>query len=89
MQQRLYFLDALRALALLLLLQGHWISGLLDLQLVDTDVLLYRFWKYCRGITAPVFFTISGWVFSYLMFKNQSHGWQNPRVKKGLKRALD
>ena len=89
MQQRLYFLDALRALALLLLLQGHWISGLLDLQRVDTDVLLYRFWKYCRGITAPVFFTISGWVFSYLMFKNQSYGWQNPRVKKGLKRALE
>ena len=59
MQRRLYFLDALRALALLLLLQGHWISGLLDLQRVDTDVLLYRFWKYCRGITAPVFFTIS------------------------------
>jgi uncharacterized membrane protein len=89
MQQRLYFLDALRALALLMLLQGHWISGLLDLQLVNTDALLYQFWKYCRGITAPVFFTISGWVFSYLLFKTQRHGWQNPRVKKGLKRALE
>ena len=87
--QRLYFIDALRAFAILMMLQGHFISGLLDTATVDTSNRVYRIWLYFRGITAPVFFTITGWVFLFLLQRNPIKGWQNPRIKKGLKRALE
>lgn len=86
---RLYFIDALRAFAILMMLQGHFISGLLDPIYKDTSNAFYNFWLYCRGFTAPVFFTITGWVFTFLLLRNNTQGWQNPRVKKGLKRTLE
>jgi len=87
--QRLYFIDALRAFAILMMLQGHFISGLLDTSAVDTSHPVYRIWLYFRGITAPVFFTITGWVFLFLLERNPIKGWKNPRLKKGLKRAVE
>ena len=56
---RLYFIDALRAFAILMMLQGHFISGLLDPVFKDPSNPIYSFWLYCRGFTAPVFFTIT------------------------------
>ncbi len=86
---RLFFIDALRAFAILMMLQGHFISGLLDPIYKDTSNALYNFWLYCRGFTAPVFFTITGWVFTFLLLRNKVQGGQNPRIKKGLKRTLE
>jgi len=87
--QRLYFIDALRAFAILMMLQGHFVSGLLDSSTVNTSNYVYRIWLYFRGITAPVFFTITGLVFMFLLQRNPLKGWKNPRLKKGLKRALE
>lgn len=87
--KRLYFIDALRAFAILMMLQGHFISGLLLPELKASTEPLYRFWLYCRGFTAPVFFTITGWIFTYLLMKNTVQGKQNPRLKKGLQRMLE
>lgn len=86
---RLYFIDALRAFAILMMLQGHFISGLLNTMFKDPSNPIYSFWLYCRGFTAPVFFTITGWVFTFLLLRNPVQGWKNPRVKKGLKRTLE
>ena len=86
--QRLYFIDALRAFAILMMLQGHFISGF-DTSTVNQNNFLYRAWLYNRGITAPVFFTITGWVFMFLLERNPIKGWQNPRLRKGLKRAFE
>lgn len=86
---RLYFIDALRAFAILMMLQGHFISGLLDPVLKDPTNSIYSFWLYCRGFTAPVFFTITGWVFTFLLLRSKIQGWKNPRIKKGLKRTLE
>lgn len=86
---RLYFIDALRAFAILMMLQGHFISGLLDPAFKDPSNAVYSFWLYCRGFTAPVFFTITGWVFTFLLLRNPVQGWKNPRVTKGVKRALE
>ena len=86
---RLYFIDALRAFAILMMLQGHFISGLLAPAYIDPDNSLYSFWLYCRGFTAPVFFTITGWVFAFLLLRNPIQGWKNPRIKKGLRRSLE
>ncbi|MGC6423008.1 MAG: acyltransferase family protein [Flavobacteriaceae bacterium] len=89
MNPRLHFLDALRALAILMMLQGHFISGLLDPAGIDTSHWGYRLWLYCRGFTAPVFFTVTGWVFSYLLFRNPQQGSTNPRIRKGIWRAME
>lgn len=86
---RLYFLDAIRAWAILMMLQGHFIDGLLDNAFRDNSNLFFSIWKYFRGITAPVFFTISGFIFTFLLIKSPESGWENPRVKKGIKRGLE
>ena len=87
-QQRLYFIDAIRAWAILMMLQGHFIDGLLDPIFRDESQLVFRIWKYFRGITAPVFFTASGLIFTYLIYKSKDLAYRRERIKKGLIRAL-
>jgi uncharacterized membrane protein len=86
---RLYFVDAIRAWAILMMLQGHFIDGLLDNAFRDDSNILFTIWKYFRGITAPVFFTVSGFIFTYLLIKAPRKGWDNPRVKKGIRRGFE
>ncbi len=86
---RFYFVDAIRAWAILMMLQGHFIDGLLDNAFRDDSNLFFSVWKYFRGITAPVFFTISGFIFTYLLVREPGQGWDNPRVKKGIKRGFE
>ncbi|WP_150451622.1 heparan-alpha-glucosaminide N-acetyltransferase domain-containing protein [Arenibacter lacus] len=85
---RLYFIDAIRAWAILMMLQGHFVDGLLDTAYRDNTNTYYSIWRYFRGITAPVFFTVSGFIFTYLLIKADNVGLSNPRVKKGVKRGL-
>ncbi|MFK5974800.1 MAG: acyltransferase [Flavobacteriaceae bacterium] len=86
---RLYFIDAMRAWAILMMLQGHFVDGLLDTSFRDNTDFGYTLWKYFRGITAPVFFTVSGFIFTFLLIRvTPKKGLDNPRVKKGLKRGL-
>lgn len=85
---RLYFVDAMRAWAILMMLQGHFVDGLLDNAFRDNSNIFYSVWKYFRGVTAPVFFTVSGFIFTYLLIKGDKVGFNNPRVKKGIKRGL-
>lgn len=85
---RLYFIDAIRAWAILMMLQGHFVDGLLDGAFKDNSNMAYTVWKYFRGVTAPVFFTVSGFIFTYLLIKGKEIGFNNPRVKKGIKRGL-
>ena len=86
--QRLFFIDAMRAWAILMMLQGHFIDGLLDPVYRDTTNSGFNLWLYFRGITAPVFFTMSGFIFTYLLIRMPYKGWTNPRVKKGIKRGV-
>lgn len=85
---RLFFIDAMRAWAILMMLQGHFIDGLLDPVFRNPENLVYSTWLYFRGITAPVFFTVSGFIFTYLLIRVPQQGFQNPRVKKGIRRGL-
>jgi uncharacterized membrane protein len=87
--KRLYFIDAMRAWAILMMLQGHFVDGLLDMNFRDDSNPLFAIWKYFRGITAPVFFTVSGFIFTYLLVRGDKQGLKNPRVKKGIKRGLE
>ncbi|XCF04964.1 heparan-alpha-glucosaminide N-acetyltransferase domain-containing protein [Tamlana crocina] len=85
---RLYFIDAVRAFAILMMLQGHFIDTLLAPIFRDNGNIAYNVWSYFRGITAPTFFTISGLVFSYLLLKAHQKGCDKPRIKKGLFRGM-
>ena len=87
--QRLYFIDAIRAWAILMMLQGHFVDGLLDTTFRDNSSFTFNVWKYFRGITAPVFFTVSGFIFTYLLVRGKKTGLKNPRIKKGVKRGLE
>ncbi|WP_298537081.1 heparan-alpha-glucosaminide N-acetyltransferase domain-containing protein [uncultured Algibacter sp.] len=90
MQQsnRLYFIDAVRAFAILMMLQGHFIDTLLAPSYRDNTNTIYNLWSYFRGITAPVFFTISGLVFTYLLLRAFAKGDDKGRIKKGVFRGL-
>ncbi len=85
---RLFFIDAMRAWAILMMLQGHFIDGLLDPVFRNPESPIYTTWLYFRGITAPVFFTVSGFIFTYLLLRAPIQGRSNPRIRKGIKRGL-
>ncbi len=87
--KRLYFIDAVRAFAILMMLQGHFISTTLAPDYRDTTNTAYNVWLYFRGNTAPLFFTISGLIFTYLLVKAHNRGNDNPRIKKGIKRGFE
>lgn len=85
---RLFFIDAMRAWAILMMLQGHFVDGLLENTFRDPDSIIFTIWSYFRGITAPVFFTVSGFIFTYLLIRVPEKGFDNPRIKKGIKRGI-
>ncbi|MGI9545759.1 MAG: heparan-alpha-glucosaminide N-acetyltransferase domain-containing protein [Flavobacteriaceae bacterium] len=85
---RLFFIDAMRAWAILMMLQGHFVDGLLENAFRDPQNGVFAVWKYFRGITAPVFFTVSGFIFTYLLIRVPQKGFDNPRVIKGIRRGL-
>ena len=71
-----------------MMLQGHFISALLAEKFKVNTNTTYSVWEYFRGITAPTFFTITGFVFMFLLLKQTATGWQNPRIKKGIERGI-
>ncbi|WP_405607343.1 heparan-alpha-glucosaminide N-acetyltransferase domain-containing protein [Polaribacter sp. Asnod1-A03] len=87
-KNRLYFIDIVRAFAILMMLQGHFIDTLLAVSYRDTDNIAFNIWHYFRGITAPTFFTISGLIFTYLLLKAKEKGLENQRMVKGITRGF-
>jgi uncharacterized membrane protein len=71
-----------------MMLQGHFVDTLLNPLYRDDSYVAYTIWSYFRGITAPVFFTISGLVFLYLVLKANQKGDDSVRIRKGLSRGL-
>ena len=85
--KRLFFIDTVRALAILMMLQGHFIDSLLDPIYKDSTNSVYVIWRYFRGITAPTFFTISGFIFTYLLIRAKKNGTTLLRLRKGITRG--
>lgn len=85
---RLYFIDAVRAFAILMMLQGHFIDSLLAESYRDMSNIAFSTWSYFRGITAPTFFTISGLIFTYLLLKAKEKGEEKKRMRKGINRGF-
>jgi uncharacterized membrane protein len=85
---RLYFIDAIRAFAIIMMLQGHFIDDLLHPIYNNDNHLALKIWRYLRGLTAPTFFTISGLIFTYLLLKAFAKQRDNVRIKKGVLRGI-
>jgi len=74
-----------------MMLEGHFIDGLLAPEYRDENNLIFSTWLYIRGMTAPVFFTVSGFIFTYLLIREQNPekmGWNHIRVQKGVRRGI-
>jgi len=78
----------MRAFAIIMMLQGHFIDTLLAPEYRDPNNMAFQTWKYFRGITAPIFFTISGIIFSYLLILSKKKGETSVRIRKGFIRGF-
>ncbi|MBW7867865.1 MAG: DUF1624 domain-containing protein [Brumimicrobium sp.] len=87
-EQRLAFIDIARSIAILMMLEGHFIVMSLQDKFRSDDYFIYSIWKFTRGFTAPLFFTVSGLVFTYLLVRKNKPFFHNERVRKGLKRGV-
>lgn len=87
---RLRFIDMARAVAILLMLEGHFVDVTLAAEWRVRGNSLYECWLYLRGMAAPMFFTVTGVIFAYLL-----SGVREPvflraqRVRRGLLRSLE
>lgn len=85
---RIIFLDMMRALAVLMMVQGHTIDTFLADNYRTFDSILFSIWFTIRGFTAPIFMFTSGVVFTFLLRSHKEPFFENPRVKKGIKRFI-
>jgi uncharacterized membrane protein len=85
---RVIFIDLMRAIAVLQMVQGHTIDVLLAPELRTTELPVYAVWYFLRGMTAPIFMFTAGTVFTYLFKSVKRPFGENYRVKKGLRRAF-
>lgn len=87
--KRLVFIDTARSIAILMMLEGHFLVMSLGGEYRKSEYVLYEIWRFTRGFTAPLFFTVSGLVFTYLLVRKNKPFLQNERVRKGLKRGSE
>ena len=85
--KRIVAIDLLRALAVILMVEGHTVHVFLNAQAREAESAIYSLWLWLRGFTAPLFMFISGLIFTYLLiddkFKIKEY-----RLKKGLRRGI-
>ena len=58
---RLIFIDVIRAVAICMMLEGHFVDGLLAPEYRDENYPIFVTWLYIRGMTAPVYIYISAY----------------------------
>jgi uncharacterized membrane protein len=87
-KHRIIFIDLMRALAVIQMVQGHTVDVLLAPQYRVTEYPAFFVWNFMRGLTAPIFMFTAGTVFTYLFRLTSEPFEKNPRVAKGVKRFL-
>lgn len=70
-----------------MMLEGHFIVMALSEEYRGNEYFFYDIWRFTRGLTAPLFFTVSGLVFTYLLVRKEEPFFKNIRVKKGVSRT--
>ncbi len=88
--QRLKFIDLARSIAILLMLEGHFIGLTLAEGSRDESNPIYITWNFVRGFTAPLFFTVAGMIFVFLLAGGKEAAFfKAERVRKGFRRAAE
>lgn len=86
---RILFLDMMRFVALAMMLQGHTVYAVLEHSIRDGDATGITIWRFFRGYTAPVFMTVSGVVFTYLLvLAGNDRGELTRRLRHGALRVI-
>ena len=87
---RLRFIDMARAVAILLMLEGHFVDVTLAPEWRAAGNPVYDIWLYVRGLAAPMFFTVTGLIFAYLLAAGDTADFfRARRVRRGLVRAVE
>lgn len=87
---RLRFIDLARAIAILLMLEGHFVGVVLADAYRDPSHPVYAVWSAVRRFSAPLFFTVSGMIVAYLLAGESDPNFlRRKRVRKGLRRAAE
>jgi len=86
-RERIYSIDLMRALAVILMVEGHTVHVFLNSGLRDATDFFYSAWVWLRGFTAPLFMFVSGLIFTYLLFDDELKI-KPYRVKKGISRGI-
>lgn len=87
---RLRFIDMARGVAILLMLEGHFVDVTLAAEWRVVGHPVYDSWLYVRGMAAPMFFTVTGLIFAFLLSGVGNSGfWSEVRVRRGLRRAVE
>ena len=72
------------------MIEGHFTGAALSNDYRKEEYLLFKLWHIIHGVTAPLFFTVTGVIFIYLLSVDNSIPYfKNIRVKKGFKRVLE
>jgi uncharacterized membrane protein len=85
---RVIFIDLMRAIAVLQMVQGHTIDVLLAQNFRTAEFPVFAIWNFLRGMTAPIFMFTAGTVFTYLFHSVKKPFEKNYRVKKGIRRGV-
>jgi surface polysaccharide O-acyltransferase-like enzyme len=87
---RLRFIDMARAVAILLMLEGHFVDVTLAPEWRVPGHFIHDSWMHVRGMAAPMFFTVTGVVFAYLLSGAREPGFfKVHRVRRGIVRAVE
>ena len=82
---RLVAVDLVRVFAMVMMVQGHTLDVLLTPACQYTP--WYNYWLFCRGFTAPMFMTLSGFGFALAtLCRWENHLQFGPAVTKRLRR---
>lgn len=87
---RIIFIDMARSIAILLMLEGHFVDDSLMLKYQDITNPIFSTWLFIRGFTGPIFLTITGLIFVYLLLGRRDEPYfKNLRIRKGFKRVIE